>query len=119
MAVPRASLSRGALNDRPFDLAAKPTFPTRLCSLRSLSLARCTVGVIILVCCRDDSTPGAIRLPVATEKSKQDVEESQMKRYLQCSGMCRIEVLKKFVRNKYSVDTSKFYVSPPHNLLQY
>nr|XP_023018938.1 polycomb group protein Psc-like [Leptinotarsa decemlineata] len=33
-----------------------------------------------------------------------------MKRYLQCPGMCRVEVLKKFVRNKYNVDTSLFHI---------
>lgn len=34
-----------------------------------------------------------------------------LKRYLQCPGMCRVDVLKKFVRNKYNVDTNRFYVS--------
>ncbi|CAH0548526.1 unnamed protein product [Brassicogethes aeneus] len=71
----------------------------------------------------DDSTPGAIRLPTAnpinnnnneeSKSTKMDLDEnaeSQMKRYLQCPGMCRVEVLKKFVRNKYSVDTSKFHI---------
>ncbi|CAG9818743.1 unnamed protein product [Phaedon cochleariae] len=39
-------------------------------------------------------------------------EENQklMKRYLQCPGMCRVEVLKKFVRNKYNVDTNEFHI---------
>jgi hypothetical protein len=53
----------------------------------------------------DDSAPGAIP---SLQKESNVAEESQdnpMKRYLQCPGMCRIEVLKKFVRNKYNVDT--------------
>ncbi|VEN47614.1 unnamed protein product [Callosobruchus maculatus] len=65
----------------------------------------------------DDSTPGAITLLSknglnTTDKQLGDTEDAQtlMKRYLQCPGMCRIEVLKKFVRNKYNVDTSKFYI---------
>ncbi|XP_050512418.1 polycomb group protein Psc-like [Diabrotica virgifera virgifera] len=63
-----------------------------------------------------DSAPGAIKLPVTRnglDKADQlSLEESQalMKRYLQCPGMCRVDVLKKFVRNKYNVDTSQFYI---------
>jgi hypothetical protein len=59
----------------------------------------------------DDSAPGAIP---SLQKESNVAEESQdnpMKRYLQCPGMCRIEVLKKFVRNKYNVDTNLFHVS--------
>lgn len=68
------------------------------------------------ICCSDDSAPGAIRLPeVKNESTNKPMspEENQalMKRYLQCPGMCRVEVLKKFVRNKYNVDTNLFYVS--------
>lgn len=64
----------------------------------------------------DDSAPGAIRLPEVKNgipNTLLSLEENQalMKRYLQCPGMCRIEVLKKFVRNKYNVDTNLFYVS--------
>lgn len=68
-------------------------------------------------CCSDDSTPGAICLPGSKnglDKNKNlTAEENQalMKRYLQCPGMCRVEVLKKFVRNKYNVDTNRFYVN--------
>ncbi|XP_018570864.1 polycomb group protein Psc-like [Anoplophora glabripennis] len=64
----------------------------------------------------DDSTPGAICLPGTKnglDKNKNlTAEENQalMKRYLQCPGMCRVEVLKKFVRNKYNVDTNRFYI---------
>ncbi|XP_066257669.1 polycomb group protein Psc-like [Euwallacea similis] len=67
---------------------------------------------------RDDSTPGAIRIPgIATDpetlKNNGTIDESpdsQMKRYLLCPGMCRVEVLKKFVRNKYNVDTNQFFI---------
>lgn len=63
----------------------------------------------------DDSPPGAIRFsdPELDSSKQLTAEDSQvqMKRYLQCPGMCRIEVLKKFVRNKYNVDTNMFYVS--------
>ncbi|XP_060533728.1 polycomb group protein Psc-like [Cylas formicarius] len=66
----------------------------------------------------DDSAPGAIRIPgIATDPDAlkdgclgDETPESLMKRYLLCPGMCRIDVLKKFVRNKYSVDTSQFYI---------
>ncbi|CAG9770223.1 unnamed protein product [Ceutorhynchus assimilis] len=64
----------------------------------------------------DDSTPGAIRIPgIATDPEKNtgtfdENQDSQMKRYLHCPGMCRIEVLKKFVRNKYNVDTNQFFI---------
>ncbi|XP_050300205.1 polycomb group protein Psc-like [Anthonomus grandis grandis] len=69
----------------------------------------------------DDSTPGAIRIPgIATSldtlKNNDDgsmvdsQEDSQIKRYLLCPGMCRVEVLKKFVRNKYNVDTNQFFI---------
>ncbi|EFA12864.2 polycomb group protein Psc isoform X1 [Tribolium castaneum] len=55
----------------------------------------------------DDSAPGAIpSLPTNTEQP----HDNPMKRYLQCPGMCRIEVLKKFVRNKYNVDTNLFHI---------
>lgn len=37
--------------------------------------------------------------------------ENPTKRFLQCPGMCRVDVLKKFVLNKYNVDPSKFQVS--------
>ncbi|XP_030748942.1 polycomb group protein Psc-like [Sitophilus oryzae] len=66
----------------------------------------------------DDSAPGAIHIPglLLGSDSSKDSEaidenaETQMKRYLLCPGMCRIEVLKKFVRNKYNVDTSQFFI---------
>ncbi|CAH2010205.1 unnamed protein product, partial [Acanthoscelides obtectus] len=52
----------------------------------------------------DDSTPGAIALlskngSNPADKQLSDTEDTQtlMKRYLQCPGMCRIEVLKKFI----------------------
>ncbi|XP_057667935.1 polycomb group protein Psc-like [Diorhabda carinulata] len=63
-----------------------------------------------------DSSPGAIKLPgIKNDVDKNDeisIEDNQthMKRYLQCPGMCRVDVLKKFVRNKYNVDTSLFYI---------
>ncbi|ERL84275.1 hypothetical protein D910_01656 [Dendroctonus ponderosae] len=65
----------------------------------------------------DDSTPGAIRIPgIVTELdtlknngSTEEGQDPQMKRYLLCPGMCRIEVLKKFIRNKYNVDTNQFF----------
>uniref|UniRef100_A0AAR5PHM6 RING-type domain-containing protein n=1 Tax=Dendroctonus ponderosae TaxID=77166 RepID=A0AAR5PHM6_DENPD len=67
---------------------------------------------------RDDSTPGAIRIPgIVTELdtlknngSTEEGQDPQMKRYLLCPGMCRIEVLKKFIRNKYNVDTNQFFI---------
>lgn len=68
-------------------------------------------------CCSDDSAPGAIRFSDSKnglDTIKQltaEESQAQMKRYLQCPGMCRVEVLKKFVRNKYNVDTNRFYVS--------
>ncbi|ENN76964.1 hypothetical protein YQE_06532, partial [Dendroctonus ponderosae] len=66
----------------------------------------------------DDSTPGAIRIPgIVTELdtlknngSTEEGQDPQMKRYLLCPGMCRIEVLKKFIRNKYNVDTNQFFI---------
>ncbi|KAK5638759.1 hypothetical protein RI129_013054 [Pyrocoelia pectoralis] len=68
----------------------------------------------------DDSTPGVILIPQPTDKENDnnnkgnqgsDVEEnSAIKRFLQCPGMCRIEVLKKFIRNKYNVDTNQYYI---------
>ncbi|KRT80612.1 hypothetical protein AMK59_6299, partial [Oryctes borbonicus] len=36
--------------------------------------------------------------------------DSQIRRFLQCPGMCRIEVLKKFVQNKYNVNTVLFHI---------
>ncbi|KAJ8970569.1 hypothetical protein NQ317_014156 [Molorchus minor] len=63
-----------------------------------------------------DSTPGAISLSEiknGLDKNKNlTAEENQalIKRFLQCPGMCRVEVLKKFVRNKYNVDTNLFYI---------
>lgn len=71
---------------------------------------------VISFCSSDDSVPGAICLPDIKFGSSNKTlfsEENQtmMKRYLQCPGMCRIEVLKKFVRNKYNVDTTLFFVS--------
>lgn len=67
---------------------------------------------LVLYCFRDDSTPGAIAVP-KTDISKLGScpDDPSLKRFLQCPGMCRVDVLKKFVRNKYNVDTSKFYVS--------
>ncbi|KAG5892603.1 hypothetical protein JTB14_035612 [Gonioctena quinquepunctata] len=64
---------------------------------------------------RTDSSPGAIKLGYKNDSDKSSsltAEENQalMKRYLQCPGMCRVEVLKKFVRNKYNVDTSLFHI---------
>ncbi|XP_031330730.1 polycomb group protein Psc-like [Photinus pyralis] len=73
-------------------------------------------GINILT---DDSTPGAILIPQSTDKENDnnrsnqggEVEEnSAIKRFLQCPGMCRIEVLKKFIRNKYNVDTNQYYI---------
>ncbi|KAK4877968.1 hypothetical protein RN001_010474 [Aquatica leii] len=59
----------------------------------------------------DDSTPGAILIPQLHEKEVDCNEEnSAIKRFLQCPGMCRIEVLKKFIRNKYNVDTNQYYI---------
>lgn len=79
------------------------------------------INNVLFVCYRNDSVPGAIKLPEPIKICDKDKNslmnltdestESQMKRYLQCPGMCRIEVLKKFVRNKYNVDTNLFYVS--------
>lgn len=80
---------------------------------------------IIMFYCSDDSAPGAIAV-LPDEKNHrhyhqqqhqqqpQSLDESSdtlMKRYLQCPGMCRIEVLKKFVQNKYNVNTGLFHVS--------
>lgn len=61
----------------------------------------------------DDSTPGAISVPAPLDTSKNSKicdNDSQMKRFLQCPGMCRIEVLKKFVQNKYNVNTVSFHI---------
>ncbi|GJQ77938.1 hypothetical protein Trydic_g2299 [Trypoxylus dichotomus] len=63
----------------------------------------------------DDSTPGAITVPApldnASKNSKScDNNDSQIRRFLQCPGMCRIEVLKKFVQNKYNVNTVLFHI---------
>ncbi|RZC43309.1 AIF-MLS domain containing protein, partial [Asbolus verrucosus] len=63
----------------------------------------------------DDSAPGAIpALPSlqknGTQAQLEEPHDNPMKRYLQCPGMCRIEVLKKFVRNKYNVDTNLFHI---------
>ncbi|CAH1113929.1 unnamed protein product [Psylliodes chrysocephalus] len=63
-----------------------------------------------------DSSPDAIKILGSKngfDKNDQlSPEENQalMKRYLQCPGMCRVDVLKKFVRNKYNVDTSLFHI---------
>ncbi|CAG9853545.1 unnamed protein product [Phyllotreta striolata] len=63
-----------------------------------------------------DSSPGAIKLLGSKNGSDKNdplsPEDSQalMKRYLQCPGMCRVDVLKKFVRNKYNVDTTLFHI---------
>lgn len=64
----------------------------------------------------DDSTPGAIpsltnSTTIIKSGGNDEINDNPMKRYLQCPGMCRIEVLKKFVRNKYNVDTNLFHVS--------
>lgn len=59
----------------------------------------------------DDSAPGAI--PSLPNPISDEIQDNPMKRYLQCPGMCRIDVLKKFVRNKYNVDTNLFHVSTP------
>lgn len=48
---------------------------------------------------------------VANLKNDSVEQDSAIKRFLQCPGMCRVDVLKKFVRNKYNVDTNRFYVS--------
>ncbi|KAF5300721.1 hypothetical protein FQR65_LT09117 [Abscondita terminalis] len=64
----------------------------------------------------DDSTPGAILIPQLRDKEVDnnnkgcDEENAAIKRFLQCPGMCRIEVLKKFIRNKYNVDTNQYYI---------
>nr|XP_022920423.1 protein CROWDED NUCLEI 1-like [Onthophagus taurus] len=57
----------------------------------------------------DDSTPGAINVP-ETKYNPSQPQESQMKRFLKCPGNCRIEILKKFVQNKYSVDVGSFHI---------
>ncbi|XP_018318400.1 polycomb group protein Psc-like isoform X2 [Agrilus planipennis] len=71
---------------------------------------------------REDSTPGAIAIPPSnckngTEGTKNgtvaianDLESLALRRYLQCPGMCRVEVLKKFICTKYNVDINKFYI---------
>ncbi|XP_063926306.1 polycomb group protein Psc-like isoform X2 [Zophobas morio] len=60
----------------------------------------------------DDSAPGAIPSLATTQKGAggEEVQDNPMKRYLECPAMCRIEVLKKFVRNKYNVDTNLFHI---------
>lgn len=64
------------------------------------------------ICFSDDSSPGAIpNLTHFQHHSEDAPQDNPMKRYLQCPAMCRIEVLKKFVRNKYNVDTNLFHVS--------
>lgn len=90
----------------------------RRCRRRSCSSSRCQDNTTVtwsenvtrgLFCFSDDSTPGAI--VVSTTKNGSSVEQdSAIKRFLQCPGMCRVDVLKKFVRNKYNVDTKRFYV---------
>ncbi|KAF2882009.1 hypothetical protein ILUMI_24157 [Ignelater luminosus] len=69
----------------------------------------------------DDSTPGAILIPQLIGKGADinnrnksqgadNEENSVIKRFLQCAGMCRVDVLKKFIRNKYNVDTNQYYI---------
>ncbi|KAF5285473.1 hypothetical protein FQA39_LY16647 [Lamprigera yunnana] len=67
----------------------------------------------------DDSTPGAIIFSQLlidkggenkTNHAGDPDDNSAIKRFLQCPGMCRIEVLKKFIRNKYNVDTKQYYI---------
>ncbi|XP_044762696.1 polycomb group protein Psc-like [Coccinella septempunctata] len=45
-------------------------------------------------------------------KQKQDdaSKDALLKRYLQCPAMCRIDVIKKFIRNKYNVNTDMFQI---------
>ncbi|KAF7280082.1 hypothetical protein GWI33_006433 [Rhynchophorus ferrugineus] len=86
------------------------SFLGKLSEYTAVRIFKCFLG--------DDSTPGAIRIPGLAingdvQSGTNEVEEgqeAQMKRYLLCPGMCRIEVLKKFVRNKYNVDTSQFFI---------
>ncbi|KAK9872062.1 hypothetical protein WA026_015309 [Henosepilachna vigintioctopunctata] len=52
---------------------------------------------------------------MGTESKKSDQcddvqAETLLKRFLQCPGMCRIDVLKKFIRNKYNVNTDLFQI---------
>lgn len=64
----------------------------------------------------DDSTPGAILVPAdirITAEAKNNLQkeaESPMRRFLQCPGMFRVDILKKWVHNKYNVDTKKFHI---------
>lgn len=45
-----------------------------------------------------------------SSKLAEDNQENLLRRYLQCPGMCRVDVIKKFVRNKYSVDTDLYNI---------
>lgn len=55
--------------------------------------------------------PPSVTASADVKNGSNGEQDSTIKRYLQCPGMCRVDVLKKFVRNKYNVDTNRFYVS--------
>lgn len=59
----------------------------------------------------DAATTGLILKDLKHEEASDNGQtESLLKRYLQCPAMCRVDVIKKFIRNKYNVNTDLFQI---------